>query len=79
MFHPLLPDLSSLTDQQIDDKIKDLTKTYFNALRMSPSAAEQVVMLLDGYRGEKTNREMKRMEQVKSTYNGDLDDLINIG
>ena len=79
MFHPLQPDLTKLTEQQLDDGIRDLTKKYFSATRFSPTAAGQIVMLLDGYRDEKTKREMQRVDQAKSSYNTDLDGLINIG
>lgn len=79
MFHPLQPDLTALTEQQLDDGIRDLTKKYFSATRFSPTAASQIVMLLDGYREEKVKREMQRVEQTKSNYNSDLDGLINIG
>ncbi len=79
MFHPLQPDLSTLSETEIDEKIKELSKTYFNATRFSPAASGQVLMLLDGYKMEKATREQKRMEQVKQSYNSDLDGLINIG
>lgn len=79
MFHPLVSDLTGLSDQELEDKIKALTKTYFNAMRVSPSAANQVLMLLEDYKQEKANREFERQKQIKSSYNGDLDNLINIG
>lgn len=79
MFHPLQPDLTNLSDNEIDEKIKELSKAYFNATRFSPSASNQVLMLLDGYKMEKAVRDQKRMEQVQKTYDSDLDDLINIG
>ena len=79
MFHPLQPDLTMLSEQELEDKIRDLTKKYFSAMRMSPAAAGQIVMLLDGYKDEKFKREQKRLDDVKSNYNSDLDGLINIG
>ena len=79
MFHPLQADLTKLSEQELEDKIRDLTKKYFSAMRMSPQATGQIVMLLDGYKDEKIKREQKRLDDVKSNYNSDLDGLINIG
>jgi len=77
--HPLQKNISSLTDSELDEKIKELTKKYFMAIRTSPSVAEQVVILLDDYKFEyQTRLDQKRSDMQKNT-GTDLDDLINIG
>jgi hypothetical protein len=77
--HPLQVNISSLTDSELDEKIKELSKKYFLALRVSPTAAEQIVMLLDDYKFEyQTRLENKRTDSEKNLGN-DLDDLINVG
>lgn len=77
--HPLQINISSLTDSELDEKIKELSKKYFLALKVSPTAAEQVVMLLDDYKFEyQTRLENKRTDSEK-TLGNDLDDLINVG
>ncbi len=77
--HPLMQsDLSSLSDTELEDKVKELTKKYFTALQVSPTASGQVLMLLDEYKNEQDHRKIKQYQSLKN--NGtDFDDLINIG
>ena len=77
--HPLQPDLTVLTDHELDENIKTLTKRYFTVLNVSPSASFQVVMLLEGYEEEQQNRQFRRQEEMKRSLGTDFDDLINIG
>jgi menaquinone-dependent protoporphyrinogen IX oxidase len=77
--HPLQPDLTVLTDNELDENIKTLTKRYFTVLNVSPSASFQVVMLLEGYKEEQQNRQFRRQEEMKKSLGTDFDDLINIG
>jgi menaquinone-dependent protoporphyrinogen IX oxidase len=68
-----------LTDNELDENIKTLTKRYFTVLNVSPSASFQVVMLLEGYKEEQQNRQFRRQEEMKKSLGTDFDDLINIG
>lgn len=77
--HPLQPDLTALTDNEIDENIKTLTKKYFTVMNVSPSASHQVLMLLEGYREEQQNRQFRKQEEMKKSLGTDFDDLINIG
>jgi hypothetical protein len=77
--HPLQPDLTTLTDNEIDEKIKELTKKYFMAMSLSPSAAQQIVLLLDDYKFEYQLRLEKKKNEMQKNLGSDLDDLINIG
>lgn len=72
MIHPLGNDITKLTDQELENKIQDLTKKYFQALRFSPSVASQVVLLLDSYKLEQQDRFI-----AKSQKSNDGDDEIN--
>ncbi len=76
--HPLQIDISSLTDNEIEDKIKELTKKYFTVLQVSPSASQQVLMLLEDYKAEQQTREFSRQNN-KSDIGDEFDGLINIG
>ena len=76
--HPLQGDISSLTDNEIEDKIKELTKKYFTVLQVSPSASQQVLMLLEDYKAEQQTREFNR-QNTKSDIGDEFDGLINIG
>lgn len=76
--HPLQVDITSLSDNDIEDKIKELTKKYFMVLQVSPSASQQVLMLLEDYKAEQQAREFKR-QNSKSDLGDEFDGLINIG
>lgn len=77
--HPLQPDLTTLTDNEIDEKIKELTKKYFMAMSLSPSSAQQIVLLLDDYKFEYQLRLEQKKNEMQKNLGSDLDDLINIG
>jgi len=79
MMHPLQPSVSSLSDNELDEKIKELTKKYFMAIRSSPTVAEQIVILLDSYKFEYQVRLDQKRSDLQSSTGTDLDDLINIG
>jgi hypothetical protein len=76
--HPFAPDLSDLSDAELDSKIVDLSKKYFQAVRFSPSVSQQVVLLLESYKSEQQSRLAKK--QMKAMTDGDdnLNELIRI-
>ena len=76
--HPLQIKISSLSDSELDEKIKELSKKYFVALKVCPTTADQIIMLLDDYKFEYQTRLENRASREKSLGN-DLDDLINVG
>lgn len=78
--HPLQGNITGLTDSEIEDKIRELTKKYFTAMKVSPGVATQILMLLEDYKNEQSSREQKRLEVAqKEGLDGKFDDLINIG
>jgi hypothetical protein len=76
--HPFTPDLSNLSDQELDSKIVDLSKKYFQAIRFSPSVSNQIVLLLESYKSEQQTRFAAK--QMKSMIDGDdnLNELIRV-
>lgn len=77
--HPLIDtDLSKLSDAEIEDKIKELTKKYFSALQFSPTVTTQILMMLDDYKNEQEVRKFQQQNQNKDD-GANFDDLINIG
>jgi hypothetical protein len=77
--HPLQIDLSKISDSDLEEKIRDLTKKYTTVLQVSPSASTQLLMLLEDYKIEKESREQRKIEAMNKDLGKDLDDLINIG
>ena len=73
MLHPLEDDLSIYNNQQLEQKIGDLTKKYFR--QRNPQVKQQMQQLLDMYKIELRERIQKEQRQK---LNLDLDKLINI-
>ena len=80
MFNPLIEDPSKLKDQDLENKILDLSRKYGIAMRLGQgSIAQQIVMTLDAYRMEQQRRQIESMKtiQEKQKKQG-LYDLINV-
>ena len=75
--HPLQPDLTNMTDQELENKTIELSRKYFQAVRFSPSAANQISMMLEGFRWESQRRAIERSKQKNDGETG-LDDLIKV-
>lgn len=74
--HPLLDDLSHLTDAELETKVNDLTKKYFMA--SNPQVKTQIVIFLDTVNEELSKRRRAEWEKTMALRNKDLDKLINI-
>jgi|TARA_B100000927_G_scaffold290032_1_gene287884 hypothetical protein len=73
MDHPLIDNLTDLTDEQLTDKSVKLTKKFFQT--RNPQAQRQIQIVLDSIKLEQRDRmEKKRLNNP----NKDLDNLINI-
>jgi hypothetical protein len=80
MFNPLLPDLTKLKDQELEDKILELSQKYHISLRLGQgSVAQQIVLTLDAYKIEQQQRQAEKMSELmnKQKKQG-LDDLVNV-
>jgi len=74
MFNPLVDSFEDLTDSQIQEKVNDLTKRYYQT--RNPGLQNQIAVMLDMFRQEQTSRMYKQKQQDDD--NPDLDNLINI-
>jgi|CryBogDrversion2_5_1035270.scaffolds.fasta_scaffold58033_2 hypothetical protein len=81
MFHPLIDDLTKLKDQELENKISELTKKYFTATRLGQGlAANQIVMILDSIKMEQERRRVEAAQKAQNSPKRDgFDDLIKIG
>lgn len=76
MFHPFEGDLSQLKDNEIEDRLQDLTKKYFTAQRLgNHELLTQLSTFVTIYRQELSNRYRTKL---KSNEDRDLDQLINV-
>jgi hypothetical protein len=75
--HPLAGNLEDLKDQEINNKISDLTKKFF--MTHNPEVQRQIANLLDEYRNELGARNAKLWQkQMENNSGKGLDKLINI-
>lgn len=76
MFHPLEENLSDIKDSEIDQKVQELTKKYYQACRLGkPELLTQISTFLTIYKSEQSKR---YYEKTKTGLDGDLDQLINV-
>ena len=76
MFNPLVDDLSHLKDNEVEEKILELSKKYFVAQRLGkPEMLTQIATFVTMYKQEMSKRNAIRLKQQ---LDGDLDQLINV-
>jgi len=78
MFNPLLPNLSEIKENDLENKISELTRKYFIALRTNGYLAEQVLVSLEAYKYELRQRQIASQKSLMEKSNKDLDDLIKV-
>jgi hypothetical protein len=80
MFNPLVENVESLKDEELQKRITDLNKRYVTASRFpDQSLLLQVQQMLTMYTQEQQRRYRKQMEQQKKKETDqDLGDLINV-
>jgi len=76
MFHPLEGDLSELKDSEVEAKLQELNKKYYQAARLgNPQVLTQIETFVTIYRDEMQKR---HLAAKLSAEENDLDDLINV-
>lgn len=74
--HPLINDLSSIKDSELDTKINDLTRKYFTTSNFE--LRQQIIMVLESYKEELGNRKRIAYENMMKSRDKGLDKLINV-
>ena len=77
MFNPLVDDFSTLTDSEVEDKISELSRKYFQS--RNPQVQMQIATILEMFKEEARARRASSLQR-QSEQNGEngLDNLINI-
>lgn len=77
MFNPLVDNFSELEDSEVDSKISELSRKYFQT--RNPQLQSQIAVILEMYKQEMATRRAKAVQQLREQ-NGEkgLDNLINI-
>lgn len=76
MFNPLVDDLTQLTDDEVQTKIRDLTRRYWQT--QNPQLRQQIQVMLSMFTEEQKSRMAKQQQQASDNGDSDLDNLINI-
>jgi hypothetical protein len=74
--HPLAGNLSEIKDGDLENKIFDLSKKYFQTPNMD--VRNQISMLLETYKEELSKRRRESLEKMMSNRDKKLDNLINV-
>lgn len=65
MFHPLAPNLSGLSSEELFQKYTELQKRYNQAYRFGPtSIIPQLQLMMEHYQVEMGERNRKQMEEM---------------
>lgn len=74
--HPLTPDLTQLTDDELQAKLSDLNSKLAFAYRSGYSdMVGQLQLVMDDYRLEIEKRNQKMLEQMKQSGRGGADKI----
>lgn len=74
--HPLIGDLSSLKDLEVENKINELSRKYF--MTPNPMLREQIVLTLNDYKEELAKRRSKELDKMMTNQGKDIDKLIKV-
>jgi hypothetical protein len=74
--HPLVNNLDSLKDGELESKIQSLTKKYFQTY--NSDVQQQIVMLLDSYKTELAARRSRQYQADYQKRDKELDNLIKV-
>jgi hypothetical protein len=74
--HPLVTDVATLKDAELEAKIQNLTKIFFQS--QNPGVQEQVRAILDLYTTELRERRVAAWNKQYQKRDKGLDDLIKV-
>jgi tryptophanase len=77
MFNPLVDSFSDLTDTEVESKIVELQRKYFQTT--NPGLQQQIATILEMYKEEaRARRAREYQRQIDNNGEEGLDNLINI-
>ena len=74
--HPLAEDFSQLKDAEIETRVSELSKKYWQS--SNPALQNQISLFLDLYNEELRSRRAKMWQQQYQNRDKDLDNLIKV-
>ena len=76
MIHPLAEDFGTLKDTEVEEKLQELSRKYWQA--NNPSVKQQIAIFIDLYKTELAMRRARQWEQTYQKRDKDLDNLIKV-
>jgi S-adenosylmethionine:diacylglycerol 3-amino-3-carboxypropyl transferase len=76
MIHPLAEDFSTLKDTEVEEKLQELSRKYWQA--NNPSVKQQISIFIDLYKTELAMRRARQWDQTYQKRDKDLDNLIKV-
>ena len=76
MFNPLVDDFNQLSDQQVEEKLSELGKKYWQTSNMQ--VRDQIAVVYEMYKHEAQARRAKAYQRQADDNDNDLDSLINV-
>ena len=80
MFNPLINNFNELTDSEIDGKISELSRKYFQTT--NPQVQQQIAVAIDMFKEEALSRRamayQRQVQQSQENGESGLDNLINV-
>lgn len=74
--HPLVGDLSSLKEAELENKINELTRKYF--ITNNVEVRSQISAVIDTYKEQLNIRRQAEWQKMMDSRNKDLDKLIKV-
>ena len=75
--HPLFEDTTELSDNDLEEKVIDLTKRYWQTA--NPQAQQKIILLIDSYRLDlETRRSRQKLANEAINSQSELDKLIKV-
>jgi|TARA_Y100000385_G_scaffold290962_1_gene366335 hypothetical protein len=74
--HPLVNEISHLSENELEDKILKLNRAYFTT--QNEDVRQQIILLLDTYKLEIESKRAKALNRNQDNGDNSLDNLINI-
>ena len=79
MYNPLLQDLSTLKNEDVDNKITELMNKYFLASKFGQGGVmQQIAVILEAYKMEQARRHAIASKKLMQNQNQDLGEYIKI-
>lgn len=74
--HPLVDNLDSIKENELENKINELTRKYF--LSNNPEVKHQISLILDDYKFALQRKREQAYQEMMQSRNKDLDNLIKV-